>query len=90
MTKTSDLSDLFDIDRLVAEQRRRESVQCPACGYTFDAEDMAGLVSYWGDNGPREMDCPECERAMVVTENVERTYEVQAKVAEAEEGDDGT
>lgn len=78
MAKTS------ETNRLIAEQRRRESVQCPACGYVFDWESMASVTTYWGNDGPQERDCPNCETPLLITERVSRTYEVKfAQAAKA-------
>ena len=73
------------MERRLEALRREEIVTCPDCGYEFDCEDMAGLVTLWGDNGPQAEECPECEAQLVVTETVTRTYEVERQGANSRE-----
>ena len=54
-----------------------EKIRCPACSYLFDPEDSSGLITYHGENGPQDVECPNCETAMSITEHVSRTYEVE-------------
>lgn len=63
------------IDRVMKHMQEAEQVRCP-CGYVFDQEDLQGLITYWGEDGPQERECPRCECKLIVTECVERTYEV--------------
>jgi rubredoxin len=81
--------DIYErIERDLARQKERRQIKCPACGYVFDFEDVvcSGLVTYWGQDGPQEWECPDCEACLVVTEHVTREYDVViAPVDESEE-----
>ncbi len=57
-----------------------EDTKCPRCGYVFDEEDLRELVTYWGDAGPQAVECSECELALLVTEHVNRTFEVKCRL----------
>ena len=50
-------------------------VRC-SCGYDFDLEDMHDLITYWGEDGPKTVECCNCERTLTIEEHVERTYTV--------------
>lgn len=52
-----------------------EDLKCP-CGRLFDVEDKSHLVTYWGEDPPDELECPECEHVLTVREHVTRKYEV--------------
>jgi len=77
------------MERKLKTMRREEIIMCPNCGYVFDmCEGMEKLITYWGENGPVEEDCPECEAQLLVTESVRRTYEVERRKAAAAAGGD--
>lgn len=64
---------------------RSDELHCPVCSYVFDpTENMQGLITYWAEDGPKEVDCPRCEIELVVTESVTRTYDVQVAAAATE------
>jgi hypothetical protein len=55
------------------------TIECPHCEYEFvpDFNDGYGyLITYWGDDGPKEIECEECDRAFRVKEHVLRWHEV--------------
>lgn len=54
-----------------------EEIKCPWCGkaYDYTSEDV-GLVTYWGEDGPREIECESCRRIFFAREYVERSFEV--------------
>jgi endogenous inhibitor of DNA gyrase (YacG/DUF329 family) len=54
----------------------RTEIKCPCCGYTFDSEDRTQYVSYWGEDGPQEAECPSCETSIVIQEHVIRRWSV--------------
>lgn len=64
------------IERELKRMQEAEQVRC-SCGYVFDQEDLQGLITYWAEDGPQERDCPACDRTLIVTECVQRTYEVE-------------
>lgn len=47
---------------------------CPACGYRFDVEETAGMITYWGGNPAIETDCPQCDNMLSITETVSRIF----------------
>ena len=74
------------MERRLEAMRREESIVCPDCGHVFDmCEGMEKLITYWGEDGPVEEDCPECEAQLVVTETVTRTYEVARQGAKEDD-----
>lgn len=51
-------------------------VTCPACGSSQDLADSdyaQSYVTYWGDAGPREYWCNNCDHKMMVKETVMRS-----------------
>ena len=55
-------------------------IVCPKCGHIFDdPEDTSRHVTYWGENEPKEEECPNCEAKLLVEEFVSRTFEVTVK-----------
>lgn len=64
------------VTKMIAEQQAREEAQCPACKYVFDPEDLDGLVTYYGEDGPQDVCCPNCEASLTVNETVTREFEV--------------
>ena len=75
------------VDAMMEARRKAQEVRCPSCGYTFNAEDKEGLVTYWGEVGPQDEECPACEQALRVTEHVERTYDVEVVTPAEPEGE---
>lgn len=75
-TKASDIE--AEIKQEMKRMEEAEQVRCPCCRYLFDQEDLQGLVTSSGDDGPQERECPECDCKLIITECVERTYEVKA------------
>ena len=77
------------VDAMLKAHREAKQIRCPACGYTFDMEDMLDLITYWGEDGPKDKECPSCEQKLRVTECVERTYEVEVVEPAQPKGDEG-
>lgn len=70
------------LEARVQEELDAEQIRCPSCGYVFDDnEDKMGLVTLWGEDGRQQRECPECELELIVTESVQRTYEVTRATA---------
>jgi len=57
-------------------------IKCPDCGYVFDSCDSESIVTFWGEDGPQTEECPNCDASLIITEHVERTWDVQ-RAAEA-------
>lgn len=75
------ISELMD----AAEKAQAEAsqIKCPTCGYIYGVgEGMYPFVTYWGDEGPVADQCPGCEIELVITEHVERTWDVKVKTKE--------
>lgn len=64
-----------EIDRRIAEIGREEEIRCPFCDEVYDDTDGYRCVSYHGEDDPVEVECLNCEKPFLVTENVRRTYE---------------
>lgn len=73
-TTTIDFGAL--LDQQMADLREREGIRCPKCSYFFDEDDKAEYVTTWGDGPPIEGWCPNCDAALLVTEDVSRTFDV--------------
>lgn len=68
------MSDL--IERILQQRKEAEQIKCPHCGTIQSNDDYSYPVSYWGEEGPAEIECVECEKKFWVKELVERTYSV--------------
>ena len=51
-------------------------MKCPVCGHVFDITDMTEHVTYWGEESAKEDECPACEAALLVKEDVTREFTV--------------
>ena len=51
-------------------------MKCPTCYYDWDIEVVNHLITYWGEDPPKDVECPNCERTFVVREHVTRDFEV--------------
>ena len=54
-------------------------IECPACGTEQDLSDIdyaEHFVTMWGEDGPKEYQCGECDHIMLVKERVMRSLEV--------------
>jgi hypothetical protein len=67
---------LIDLDRLLELRKEAEEIKCPFCGAIQPSDDCQYPVTYWGEDGPVEKECGECEERFFVEEMVERTYTV--------------
>ena len=47
---------------------------CPVCGHEYDSEEAGYLVTYWGEDLPREEECVSCESTFTVKEVVVRRF----------------
>lgn len=55
------------------------TVTCPKCSSEQDLGDCdyaEDFVTYWGDNGPKEYCCPNCDHSMMVQERVMRSFTI--------------
>jgi hypothetical protein len=53
-----------------------DTIQCAGCGGVLDYTDLP--VTYWGDDGDGRLTmCSHCGVDLLVTEHVERTYEIE-------------
>jgi DNA-directed RNA polymerase subunit RPC12/RpoP len=66
--------DAYYIDCILEQKKESEQVKCPHCGAIQPNDDFQYPVSYWGEEGPVEIECVECEKKFWVEESVERTY----------------
>lgn len=73
------------IDRWMSEARKRQEIRCPKCNYLFEWDDMEGHVTYHGEDGPKDDECPNCEVALTIEEQVTREYEVTLTGEQADE-----
>lgn len=81
--------------RLEAAQAEAQAVRCPACNTVYinqysDAEDLAGLVTCWGEESPVRVECRKCKHDFKIRELVERTWEVVEQEAAARTPGAGT
>jgi len=67
---------ITEIERRVAEQIALEEIKCPACGYQFDPDEQRDHVTVWGDDEPKDDECPECQAELTIDETVTREFEV--------------
>jgi len=54
-------------------------IPCPYCRKGFamiDGERLQGHVSYWGEDGPTETNCPSCNVPIFLQEHVTRTWSI--------------
>lgn len=56
--------------------------QCPHCGSEIDMNDSeyaSGHTTYWGEDGPKENECPSCYKPIFIAESVDRSWTVGKK-----------
>ncbi len=68
------------VEASVQAEHDSQGICCLVCGCTWDQESLAAHITYHGEDGPKDADCPECEAELTVTEYVVRTFEVTARV----------
>ena len=59
------------------DEMRDDGAVCPHCGEFNQFEFCDGdgrLVTWWGDDGPKEYECRRCDREFFVREHVSRFY----------------
>lgn len=51
---------------------------CPYCKEEIDmTEEMSySHITYWGDDGPKEDECPHCHKIFFINEIVTRSWEI--------------
>ena len=65
------------LKRWQREYDEHHQIKCPACDYVYaDCEEMSPHVTYHGEDGPQKSNCPNCDKVLMVTEKVDRTWEV--------------
>lgn len=64
------------IERILQVYRDGMQIKCPHCGTIQPNDDYQYPVSYWGEDGPIEWTCTECEKKFWVEEYVSRSYTV--------------
>ena len=54
------------------------TIICPFCQYDFNKnpEDIYKRVTFWGEEGAEECECPECKKKFFVEEVVKRTWKI--------------
>lgn len=67
-------------EQLVKEFTERSEARCPHCDCLFDNEFLSdnGLITYHGEEGPKEVECDNCEMKFTIEEQVVRTFDVTA------------
>ena len=70
---------VFNIERRMKADRLDRKVVCPHCfsdiEYLDDPEFFIDLITIYGDDGPVEVECPNCEKSFYVNEIVDRSYQ---------------
>lgn len=54
-------------------------ITCPKCSHEQDMSDFDYAqyhITYWGDDGPKEYCCPNCDHSMMVQERVMRSFTI--------------
>lgn len=67
------------LDLEMARLKAASEIHCPECNYEFDYEDMDAHVTYHGEDGPKDTECPSCDCKLTIDEDVTRTWEVTVK-----------
>jgi len=61
-----------------------EVFACSKCGFSFkNTEEYIKFVSYWGEEGWEDCECPKCNHKFQVKETVVRTWEICENPEEA-------
>jgi len=77
--------EVEEIIRRQREAREARKIRCPHCGHEFDfTDENYGVVTYWGEEPPVELECDGCESTFFAREHVERTFTVGKTADEAE------
>lgn len=63
------------MERIEKQMKEEKEIRCPHCGKVQNDYDCSYLVSYWGEDGPYEVECSDCEQTFYVIERVRRSYE---------------
>jgi len=73
------------LDAIIDAWLHAERLHCPYCGdeVPLDTDVPSGLISYWGQEGRKTVECPSCQREFWATEYVHRTFETEKKDGEA-------
>ena len=74
---TGTISEVFArIEQQVKDDMAKEEIICPACGYTWEGEELYGYVSYYGEGDEGEGECSNCEAKVTINETVTRRFDV--------------
>jgi DNA-directed RNA polymerase subunit RPC12/RpoP len=66
------------------EYEREHNIFCPYCNKKQSQDTMyENCVTYWGDDGDKEVCCQDCGKDFIVKEIVDRTFEAR-KIEEKE------
>ena len=65
------------IEQAYDKRQAKKQIKCPACGYVFGQDAFLRYVTYWGESGPQDGECHNCESPLQITEHVERTFDVE-------------
>ena len=64
----------FLIEEMLKKRQEEQEIKCPHCDTIQPNDDYQYPVSYYGEEGTVEMECPECEKKFWVKECVRRIY----------------
>ena len=55
-----------------------DEIECPHCNKELgiEGDDLADLITYWGENGSIEWKCNGCDEEFVIKEEVSRSWKV--------------
>jgi hypothetical protein len=53
------------------------NIVCPFWGYEFDETEKYDFTTMHGEESEIESECPNCEKPLIIEENVDRTWEVR-------------
>lgn len=77
---------MLSIDERLRAMRKEKLIICPYCKYEHDPdvdpETIIDLITYHGEEEPKEFQCLSCRKEFFVKENVRRTFEVKKMMKE--------
>ena len=81
---------MIDMEKFRENWKKEHSVICPHCkkDLTDDSEFMQYLITYHGEDGIKELQCPCCDENLYIEEHVDRTWSVGKEVIQNEYGFD--
>jgi DNA-directed RNA polymerase subunit RPC12/RpoP len=69
----------LDIE-LMNEIQKEKDVVCPHCSFLQEYNKVSYPVTYWGDEGQKELECQNCSKKFYVEECVRRWYRVTEQI----------